>query len=1563
MVSDFKKLCLLTVATIAFSADDGISAEAAAKKWQPALHLGGKYGNQRRIGQISLFSPVAQSLTDLIYLDLRFVADSRSAKEGNFGLGKRWFSENNQFILGFYGFYDFRHTELSNKVNQLTFGLEAMSETWDYRINAYLPENTVKEVEKSREVNTESRSTYFRGHTQFLVVDKTLTITKKREVALKGLDLEIGRSMPGFKALRLYGAYYHFQGRAGAPSINGFRARANLDLNKYVSFQLEGSHDKTRKSAGFIGVSFRIPLGEKDTKAPPLSDLDRRMTEQPMRDIDIVTSTKSSSHEVIEKREDVLKDDLVFVQDEAGLLFVGDSLREIKSDPVSRRKRKIPEGGAGSAPPMADGTYEHPYDFQYEKHRNDLEKSLLSKPADGEGVVLEERAEKSRPSVPELLRELKRFKSEATDADEKEKVARVSAEEDRVAAEKTSREATARAAAEAARAVEIEKDILVAEQAARVAAVKKAADERAEVARIAAEERAKREEAERVKEAARVEAARVAKEKEAAEARVAAEKVRLEEEARVATEAARVEAARVAAEKKAAEERAEADRKEVIRLAEVARQAEAIEKLKKVREGVQAVADAKAKLAVLKAEKQRREDQEAAFVAKQKEDRDAELASVAGNKVAKAQLAEVARVAAARIVAERVEKEKLEAEALALRIAAEQARVRLETEAREKEAARVAQLEKEKLERERKETEERLKREAEELALRVAAQEKAKREEAARVEAEQVRLAELARQVEEVRQQEEAARQKLEAEQKAAEEKKKEKIRQKNIKKKAARARKAEQEKIRVAQIEKEKFEAARIAEEAARVAAEKTVREEASRIAAEEAARQADAAKKLEVAGQLVKGWKGSKAIAAAKQELATLKEAKRLEGIRLAQEEAARQAEAATTIQSVFKGYKVRKEQALQGAAATTIQTAVRGHQARQELAELKAAEAENALRDQAHQAALAASERRDAEELTRGAYEDAMASSRKRDAEEQTRVALEDARDASQLRDVAEEARVLGVDRTEAEVRERMEQEALAAALASDNQRDALESNRVAAEAAEKEKVTSALRNKSEREKKKHASKSAPNTPEVKRKLVTVVEGMAQTDSQKKVKGIYKVRSSQLPNSAPFVGPEDRVRELTVVQNAHIADQGLNAIVNGGDTLPKSSVSQKPRTPKRGALSPAVSSSPVKSPRGTHLPASVHGVFANMNASDGQGDSPEVDQENNPPPVRQMQEPHRRKLVFGDPAETAVTALNKMEVDHTDTDKAVIAAAQNAKAREAIRLENEKKVAQEAAAARIVELANQQTEEAIKNKAADQARLAAAKKETEERTLKQAREEDARKQAELKLDETRQAAEREETLHRQQAAEQERIRLDRESKEREAELAELEDAVDSDSSDGAGSASSSHHQPIADDSHRAAAALQEAKKAAGSDDDSDSDHDDEDSGSDNDSEDDDIVVPRSPGATEQKGPPRVPTSSLQNVMAQQGLDQDRDQGVQISVVDDDEDIVVPHGSDGSDEQKVNSLPRVPTSFLENTLEQQTHNSINLAKQQEEKTEVRVPSQRKGFFGKVAGLIGFKQ
>ncbi|WP_198027143.1 inverse autotransporter beta domain-containing protein [Candidatus Paracaedibacter symbiosus] len=507
------------------------------KKWQPTINLGGKYGNQRHIGQLALLSPLWQNDTELLYVDFRFMADSKPSREGNFGIGKRWITGNQKFILGVYGFYDRRRTEFSNFVNQITFGLEALSETWDYRVNFYYTQNTSKEIEKSKEEVKGKPWTKYQGHNEYIYTPISLKTLKTKEVPLKGLDLEIGNAIPGLNFLRVYGAYYHFQGHSGAKSINGVRARANMQLHDNFSLIVEGSHDNVRKRNAFIGFQLRVPLGESNNKVRKLTALEKRMTDLPELGIDTITNVAAPTVDISHLRTD---------------------------ETVINNVYFVEKDGA-SSPADPQGQYENPYSLKELTHLDSLKSKLQQDGGDKKWISLSNGKYDGEILAGDLLRQVEATHQLAER--QRQEAEHLHLEHQRRQTERL--EAVRLEAAARLEAVRLEVERL---EAVRLEV------ERLEAARLEAERlETVRLEAERLEAAARLEAARLEAKRLEAAARLEAERleaVRLEVERLEAERleaAARLEAARLEAERLEAAARLEAAHLEAERLEAAAR--------------------------------------------------------------------------------------------------------------------------------------------------------------------------------------------------------------------------------------------------------------------------------------------------------------------------------------------------------------------------------------------------------------------------------------------------------------------------------------------------------------------------------------------------------------------------------------------------------------------------------------------------------------------------------------------------------------------------------------------------------------------------------------------------------------------------------------------------------------------------------------------------------------------------------------------------------------------------------------------------------------------------------
>ncbi len=252
-----------------------LKAEAnSEKQWRAKVELEAKVGSKRSLGRVGAFAPIMQNADSMLFVDMHMMLDNKKQQEFNGGIGYRYMSSSMNAILGMYGYYDRRSTAYKNQFSQITVGFEMMAEQWDARLNVYIPETKTKKID-----NTEAKVT-FSGH------DK-LTSAKK-EIALRGFDIEAGSKIPGIQGLSAHVGMYHFQGRLDSKSITGPKARINYEVNEYISFEGSVTQDRVRKTNAFAGVTLQFKLGDKGTTK--LSPLSARMEETPIRDLDIIST-------------------------------------------------------------------------------------------------------------------------------------------------------------------------------------------------------------------------------------------------------------------------------------------------------------------------------------------------------------------------------------------------------------------------------------------------------------------------------------------------------------------------------------------------------------------------------------------------------------------------------------------------------------------------------------------------------------------------------------------------------------------------------------------------------------------------------------------------------------------------------------------------------------------------------------------------------------------------------------------------------------------------------------------------------------------------------------------------------------------------------------------------------------------------------------------------------------------------------------------------------------------------------------------------------------------------
>ncbi|WP_428700264.1 inverse autotransporter beta domain-containing protein [Stappia sp.] len=263
------------------------AAAENAPLWGPHIEIGGKVGTKTDVGETTLFVPLFQTFDRLIYTDIRGSFGASGSQELNAGLGIRQIIDN-RWIVGAYGFLDYRRSQYNNHFTQVTLGAELMSERLSFRANAYLPVGKTKHQLAS--------------HDTASVGPASITVRGGEERAMRGLDMEAG-VLTGLSLLGedrdefwLHGGGYAFW-EDEADTVWGPRLRAEYRMNDVlfegsrVSLLAEYQYDEPRGSQGFFGARLRLPLQRVfggDDGGSRLTPLQQRMTETVTRDVDIV---------------------------------------------------------------------------------------------------------------------------------------------------------------------------------------------------------------------------------------------------------------------------------------------------------------------------------------------------------------------------------------------------------------------------------------------------------------------------------------------------------------------------------------------------------------------------------------------------------------------------------------------------------------------------------------------------------------------------------------------------------------------------------------------------------------------------------------------------------------------------------------------------------------------------------------------------------------------------------------------------------------------------------------------------------------------------------------------------------------------------------------------------------------------------------------------------------------------------------------------------------------------------------------------------------------------------
>lgn len=268
--------CLVLIGLLATVATEQSVAE---EKWVGHHAYQWTGGENRSFGRLSWFNPILQSKDSLLFANVLAQYDDHDSRGLNLGLGYRRLYDG--WIIGGWGYADWYKKPSGNDFIQFNFGVEALSDKWDYRFNAYIPANNAERLRDRDFVETTA---------------STIAVRLGEERALSGADIEVGYRVPLFDETRIYFGGFHydasdFDGLTG-PKFrieSRFHQLPFLGKRSRITVGAEVSNDSERNTFASGFVRLRVPLGGAARKAPALSSIERRMTDSVVREFDIQT--------------------------------------------------------------------------------------------------------------------------------------------------------------------------------------------------------------------------------------------------------------------------------------------------------------------------------------------------------------------------------------------------------------------------------------------------------------------------------------------------------------------------------------------------------------------------------------------------------------------------------------------------------------------------------------------------------------------------------------------------------------------------------------------------------------------------------------------------------------------------------------------------------------------------------------------------------------------------------------------------------------------------------------------------------------------------------------------------------------------------------------------------------------------------------------------------------------------------------------------------------------------------------------------------------------------------
>ncbi len=254
----------------------GLAPQAVrAAEWRPFAEIDGTWRSGDSSAGAGFFLPILLDSGSAIFIDTQGSFIQGGVQRGSIGAGYR-VRQDNGWVLGAYGYYDYLNSSLDNSFHQLSLGAEALGPVFETRANFYLPLGSGKEIDGAGRGEIDGGKLMFR---------------EGMERARTGADIEAGMRVPLGAAgdtmqLKVFAGSYWYGGK-NIDDMFGAKLRAELSFadlpglpgGSTVTIGASGTYDNQDRLKGAAMARLRIPLGvpSSGTAADPFDPLIQRV--------------------------------------------------------------------------------------------------------------------------------------------------------------------------------------------------------------------------------------------------------------------------------------------------------------------------------------------------------------------------------------------------------------------------------------------------------------------------------------------------------------------------------------------------------------------------------------------------------------------------------------------------------------------------------------------------------------------------------------------------------------------------------------------------------------------------------------------------------------------------------------------------------------------------------------------------------------------------------------------------------------------------------------------------------------------------------------------------------------------------------------------------------------------------------------------------------------------------------------------------------------------------------------------------------------------------------------